>query len=118
MRPPVHDSDDRGERLDELDRVVRQIGENARQVNLDRARSLAAALDRADAGELAEPGREAAAATAHQLVGSAGTFGFRDVSRLAGRVEAFFAAGRFEGWERQVARQQVAELLHQLEAGR
>ncbi len=73
--------------------AVKAIGEHARRANLERATTLVRALATAESGALDRAGRAAAADVAHQLVGSAGTFGFGDVSRLAVALERFFTAG-------------------------
>ncbi len=98
----------------ELDGVVRTIGRRARRTNLSRAAQLCTALSQADAGELGPVARDQAAELAHQLVGSAGTFGFGAASELAGQLEAFFVAGVFDEPARQEARRQLAALCDQL----
>ena len=70
--------------------VLSAIAAQARRTNLVRAAEIGTALDRASAGELDAAGRAAAERTAHQLAGSAGTFGFVEVSRLARSLERFF----------------------------
>lgn len=75
--------------------ALRSIGHQARAVNLGRAAQLAEAMEAAEAGRLAEGRRISVIDHAHQLVGSAGTFGFPVASRLAASLEGFFAAGTF-----------------------
>ena len=75
--------------------AVRSIGQHARAANLIRANHLATALAEAAAGSLVEGQRIAAVDHAHQLVGSAGTFGFPVASELAAALEGFFHAGVF-----------------------
>jgi HPt (histidine-containing phosphotransfer) domain-containing protein len=89
---------------------VRSIGDHARLVNRERAALLDDALLAAGRGGLDEDGRAAAAQLAHQLVGSAGTFGFPGASQLAGELERFFEDGDFED------RRQLAEARRQLAA--
>ncbi len=109
--PPAPDPDD------PIHEAVRAIGEHARRANLDRAAQLAEALSSAGTGRLDRAGRVAAADVAHQLVGSAGTFGFRDVSQIAVELEQFFTAG-VDGDERQLAdaRDQLRMIEEQLAA--
>jgi len=98
----------------ELDGVVRSIGDHARTVNLTRAAGLSAALDRAETGQLPNAGRSAAAELAHQLLGSAGTFGFSGVSDLAAELERFFREAEFDEAGLISARERMSELLKQL----
>jgi HPt (histidine-containing phosphotransfer) domain-containing protein len=94
---------------------VRSIGDHARTVNRERAALLADALRAASRGVLDTEGRHAAAQLAHQLVGSAGTFGFPVASELAGELERFFDEGRFTDRERlNEARRQLADLQREL----
>ena len=98
----------------ELDGVVRTIGRRARRTNQFRAAQLCTALKRAENGELDPAARQQAALLAHQLVGSAGTFGFEAASELAGELEAFFDAGVFDESRLEAARRQVQALGDQL----
>ena len=78
----------------EIDRVLpamRGLRSRARVTNLSRATQLERAVDSAADGRLDETGRAQAAAVAHQLIGSAGTFGFADASRRAAELKDFFA---------------------------
>ena len=68
------------------------IGQQARRSNAVRADQLQQAVDALARGGLTAAARADAAAVAHQLVGSAGTFGFPHASDLAGELERFFAA--------------------------
>lgn len=70
--------------------AVESIGDHARTANLARADRLSQALAEVAAGSLDEPARQEATDTAHQLVGSAGTFGFARASQLAGEIESYF----------------------------
>jgi HPt (histidine-containing phosphotransfer) domain-containing protein len=96
---------------------VRSIGDHARLVNRERAALLEDALLAAVRGGLDEDGRAAAAQLAHQLVGSAGTFGFPGASRLAEELEKFFDDGEFDDRRRLAdARRQLAALHQELAA--
>lgn len=100
----------------QLDGVVRSIGDHARTVNLSRAAGLSTAIDQAGSGQLADSERFAAAEVAHQLVGSAGTFGFSGASALAAELEHFFTDADFGASRLAVARQQLTSLFEQLNA--
>ena len=76
---------------DRLSRVLSTITEQARRTNLTRTAELGAALDGAADRGLDAVGWAAAERTAHQLAGSAGTFGFDGVSEIARSLERFFA---------------------------
>jgi len=67
------------------------ITAQARRTNLARAADIGAALDEAAERGLDAAGWVAAERTAHQLAGSAGTFGFDGVSEIARSLERFFA---------------------------
>ena len=96
---------------------VRSIGDHARLVNRERAALLEDALLAAGRGVLDEDGRAAAAQLAHQLVGSAGTFGFPGAAELAGELERFFDDGEFDDRHRLAdARRQLAALDRELAA--
>ena len=75
---------------DRLRAAVESIGDHARTVNLTRAERLGEALAAIAAGSREESARQEAAEIAHQLVGSAGTFGFLGPSQLAGTLERYF----------------------------
>lgn len=92
---------------DEIQRVLpamRDLRSRARATNLGRAAQLDAALERAADGRLDEPGRAQALAVAHQLIGSAGTFGFAEASRRALELKEFFALAQFDDDDVQTAR--------------
>ena len=103
---------------DRLRAAVESIGDHARSVNLDRAARLEQVLadiaaDRADEGE-----RQEATEVAHQLLGSAGTFGFPGASQLAGELERYFVEADFtDQIGLAAARDQVARLRVELAAG-
>jgi HPt (histidine-containing phosphotransfer) domain-containing protein len=66
------------------------IGAQALRSNLARLDDLDGFYRAGLAGRLTESDRATASGVAHQLVGSAGTFGYERVSRLARQVESFF----------------------------
>ncbi len=76
---------------DRLSRVLSTITAQARRTNLTRTAELGAALDEAVDRGLDAVGWADAERTAHQLAGSAGTFGFDGVSVIARSLERFFA---------------------------
>ncbi len=73
-------------------RLLATLGRQARTVNLARVVRLVELLDASDAGGLDEAGRGEAENLAHQVVGSAGTFGFPAASVEAVAIEEYFAA--------------------------
>lgn len=99
----------------ELDGVVRTLGRRARRTNQSRAAQLCTALSRAETGGLDPAARVQAAELAHQLVGSAGTFGFVAASELAGELESFFVVGVFDEPRLEAARRQLDALGDQLD---
>jgi HPt (histidine-containing phosphotransfer) domain-containing protein len=112
------DSDDFAE--DRLRAAVESIGDHARSVNLDRADRLNQALAAVAAGSEVEKEatRRQAAEIAHQLVGSAGTFGFSGASQLAGEIGRYFVEGDLADPDQlATARDQVRRLREELAAG-
>jgi len=104
-------------RSERLRARVRSIGDHARSVNLSRAGRLADVLATIGCGRLDDDQREAATDLAHQLVGSAGTFGFAGASQLAAELERFFTDGAFDDQARlTTAQQQLHELQQELSA--
>ena len=102
---------------DRVREAFRSIGHHAHAVNLSRAARLAEALAVAGGGRLDDAQRKSATELAHQLVGSAGTFGFPGASQLAGDLERFFADGAFDDPERlAAARAQLEQLQVELAA--
>lgn len=102
---------------DELRAAVESIGGHARSVNLQRAARLDRALADVAAGCREESGRQGATEVAHQLVGSAGTFGFAGASQLAGEIERYFVEADFDDPVRLArAREQVRQLAAELTA--
>jgi hypothetical protein len=73
-------------------RLLASLGRQARVVNLRRVVRLLELLDSSDAGALDEAGRSEAENLAHQVVGSAGTFGFPAASVEAVSIEDYFSA--------------------------
>lgn len=98
--------------------VFSTIATQARRTNLFRAEAIAAALDAAESGSLDRLGWSGAEQTAHQLAGSAGTFGFAGVSELARVLERFLhetaASGAASPARLAEARRWLAELTDQL----
>jgi HPt (histidine-containing phosphotransfer) domain-containing protein len=76
---------------DRLTKVLSTITAEARRTNLTRTADLGATLDEASDRGLDPEGWADAERTAHQLAGSAGTFGFEGVSEIARSLEHFFA---------------------------
>ena len=108
---PIEDSDDG------FEEVLRSLAASARKANLARTTVLEDALRALDAGPLAPDAREAAAQAAHQVVGSAGTFGRHRSSELAAGLEQWFRAGAAHpgGDGLQQVRDQVAALRADLD---
>jgi HPt (histidine-containing phosphotransfer) domain-containing protein len=75
---------------DALEAVMRTLAVSARQANLARVAVLEDALARVEAATLTSGQRDAAVAAAHQVAGSAGTFGRRRSSTLAAELEQWF----------------------------
>ena len=102
--------------------VMQDLGASARRSNLTRCAQLGEALDAAEAGRLPPAGRLEAAAVAHQVVGSAGTFGYPQVSALAAALEAYLAgdgtgsAADADGTGLQQARRELAQMVDALGA--
>jgi HPt (histidine-containing phosphotransfer) domain-containing protein len=102
---------------DRLRAAVESIGDHARSVNLARAAHLEQVLADIAAGRTDEGERQRATESAHQLVGSAGTFGFPGASQLAGELERYFVEADFTDEARlAAARDQVARLRAELAA--
>jgi HPt (histidine-containing phosphotransfer) domain-containing protein len=103
---------------DRLRAAVESISDHARLVNLARAGHLEQVLADIAAGRADENKRQLATESAHQLVGSAGTFGFPGASQLAGELEHYFVEADFTDQARLAsAREQVARLRAELAAG-
>ena len=78
-------------------RLLASFGRRARTVNLGRVLRLLELLDVSDEGRLDERGRGEAENLAHQVVGSAGTFGYPAASADAAVIEGYFALARRGG---------------------
>ena len=103
---------------DRLRAAVESIGDHARSVNMDRADQLNQALAEVAAGSRGEATRREAAEIAHQLFGSAGTFGFSGASQLAGEIERYFVQGDLDDPDQlAIARDQVRRLQEELATG-
>ena len=76
-----------------FEEVLRSLAASARQANLARTAVIEEAVRALDAGELGPGAREAAVQAAHQVAGSAGTFGRSRSSELAADLEQWFRAG-------------------------
>ena len=97
--------------------AVESIRGHARSVNLARAAHLDQVLADIAAGRADEGERQRATESAHQLVGSAGTFGFPGASQLAGELERYFVEADFTDEARlATARDQVGRLRAELAA--
>ena len=79
-----------GDPEDALRAVLRGLAASAQKANLARATVLEAALTALGDGSLTAGQRDAAVQAAHQVVGSAGTFGKRRSSVLAADLEQWF----------------------------
>src|SRR5690349_11962877 len=109
---------DEMDRVDEIDRVLpamRGLRSRARVTNLSRAAQLERSLEVAAESGLDEAGRAQAAAVAHQLIGSAGTFGFAEASRRATELKEFFALGQIGEEDVRMARSRLAALRDDLQ---
>lgn len=96
--------------------ALTSIGAHARTANLVRAEQLDVALSRLETGGLDGAEREAAVRSAHQLAGSAGTFGLGAASRLASWFERFFGrADATASGDLREARERLTELRTRLE---
>lgn len=72
-------------------KLLATIAGQARRTNQVRIEQIRATLERAGEHQVDRAGWGAAERTAHQLAGSAGTFGFAGVSERARQLERFFA---------------------------
>ncbi|WP_460809443.1 Hpt domain-containing protein [Microlunatus endophyticus] len=92
-RDPAADEDARNRAAD--------IADRARARNIGRADELAAWASIGEQGELSSEQRGEAAEIAHQLAGSAGTFGYLAATDVAREVEKLFSeADGAESWTR------------------
>ena len=100
-----------------LNERFRMISAQAKLTNEARVRELSAAVDRLTYGTLTADERADAAAVAHKLAGSAGTFGYRGVSETAALLEAWLVADRPETSDRSVDPAQPGRWVDELIAG-
>ena len=115
MNPEGPDTPEPSE--DRLRAAVESISDHARAANLARAAHLEQVLADIAAGQADEDERQRATELAHQLVGSAGTFGFPGASQLAGELERYFVEADFTDRARlAAAREQVGRLRAELAA--
>ena len=102
---------------DRLRAAVESISDHARAANLARATHLDQVLADIAAGRADEDERQRATESAHQLIGSTGTFGFAGASQLAGELERYFVEADFTDQDRlAAAREQVGRLMAELAA--
>ena len=109
---------------DALSAVMADLSASARRSNLVRCEQLGEALDAIAARQLPPAGRLEAASVAHQVVGSAGTFGYRRVSSLAAALEEYLAGtgpadpaqGRVDAVAHEQARRQLAQMVDALQS--
>ncbi len=106
-------SGDGGDPAAQVRTALNRIGRRARRSNTERALRLRGAVGAVVDGRLSEEERAAAVEAAHQLIGSAGTFGFRRASDLAGELEDFFVAADFAMPERVRAAELLVKDLEQ-----
>ena len=71
--------------------AMAKLTAQAHHTNRSRVAELASALADLDGGDLDSDRRASALRSAHQLAGSAGTFGMDRASRLAGRLESYLS---------------------------
>lgn len=102
-------------RADRAVGAMKPLRSRARATNLARAAQLGEALDAAAEGRLDDAGCSTAVDVAHQLVGSAGTFGYTGASTEAVRLKDFFAARRFDPERVDTAREWLSAIRVDLE---
>lgn len=101
---------------DRVRAALTSIGAHARTANQGRADQLEAALEMLEGGGLSRSQRDVAVHSAHQLAGSAGTFGLAPASQAASWFERFFGAVDHPGPdELATARRQLIELRTRLD---
>jgi len=95
--------------------LLESIGSAARRTNQARVKQLGQALDSLRRGDLGPAERQRVAQVAHQLVGSAGTFGYANVSERARQLELFFAGGAVsDAVQVEAAGHAVAQMMQDL----
>lgn len=98
---------------------MRLLTSRARRSNLRRVEQVKAVLTAAGEGRLEENERRRAAELVHQILGSAGTFGYPRASDLAGRLEGLLRAADLSDAELLgEARATLAALRNELAGGR
>jgi len=103
---------------DPLQSVLAGLAVSARQSNVARSDVVAEALAAAAEGRLDPARRMAAVKAAHQVVGSAGTFGSARASELAAALEQVLGGeGPLDPAALLLAQQRLAELRRELGAG-
>ena len=115
---PVEEPDEEFE--DEgFQEVLKALAASARAANLARTAILDDALLALENGSLSLSAREAAAQAAHQVVGSAGTFGRHRSSELAAGLERWFREGAAAAGEAELGhvRDRLAALRADLDDG-
>jgi HPt (histidine-containing phosphotransfer) domain-containing protein len=90
--------------------AVRALHVRAQASNVARVSRVSGAVSALGIGRLDDTERRQAAELAHQIIGSAGTFGFPHASELAAQLEDFFLAGEFGYGEVAQAREWVSAL--------
>ncbi|QDP95588.1 Hpt domain-containing protein [Microlunatus elymi] len=107
------ESDVSAAEADPLDRV-HEIFDRARERNLCRAEELAGWVTAAEQDGLTAADRVVAKDVAHQLAGSAGTFGYQSATEVARKIERLFADGDGSHcWA--TARDHVRDLMRKLQ---
>ena len=118
---PVQPAEEPDEEFEDegLEDVLRTLAASARAANLARTAILEDALQALENGALSPSGREAAAQAAHQVVGSAGTFGRHRSSELAAGLEQWFRNGAAPAGDPDLAqvRDRLAALRADLDDG-
>ena len=97
--------------------VLGSIGARALETNRNRVVQLTRLAAVGTRGRLSEVDRQRAVDIAHQLTGSAGTFGYPRVSSVARRLELFFAEGDRDATEHETALGWLAEIGRDLGRG-
>lgn len=80
-----------------MDDWVEELWLEQRHVAAEKIARIAAVVSRARAGTLEEPARQEAAAVAHQLAGSLGTYGRADAADAASIAERALTASPVDG---------------------
>jgi HPt (histidine-containing phosphotransfer) domain-containing protein len=102
--------------IDEAETAFQTIGQRAVQSNLARVARLDEAIAAARKRGLDDYSRSAAAALAHQIVGSAGTFGFVEATAPARELERLLTVEQLTQGALDRAGQRLAEIREVLMA--